>query len=510
MSHRDVVVVGAGHNGLIAACYLAAAGFDVEVVERDTVVGGAVSTVERWPGIRVDRGSSLHVMVRHTGIVEELRLDELGLSYDDADPFLVLPGSGGSLVLHHDLDRTCAEVAARRSPAAAAGYRAFVEAWLPRWRVLLRLADAVDPIEAARAAAPLAREWRLGTALAREFLSTADAAIDTLVPDDRIATALAWWAAQAGPAPHEVGTAPIAGSAALMHLVPPGRPRGGSGALSDALSRRLTASGGTLRLGDAATAIERSRDGVVAVRTAGGDRIRTRAVVAACHAATTFSLIDRPDLVPQLRVGDGIGLVLRLLTDAPPAYADDDASADRAMTMLVRSREQLRRAAADALAGRPADDPPMLVMTPTVADPTLAPAGRHVVTVWSQWAPYRLAEGTWDGRREREADRLLASLERWAPGIGGSVLERHVQTPLDLERELDLRHGDVMHLAMTIDALFRWRPLPGWQRRTPIPGLVLAGASTHPGGGVWGASGRAAARVVGRQLRRRRGGAPIG
>lgn len=503
---RDCVVVGAGHNGLIAGCYLAAAGLDVEVVERDTVPGGAVSTVERWPGVRVDRGSSLHVMFRHTAIAAELELASTGLDYIDADPFAVAPDPDrGPLVFATDLAATCASIEAAAGQPDADGYARFVETWRPRWQSLLRLADATNPLQAGRAGWPLARrEWRSGLGLPREFLTTAEEAIDRQIGDERLAAAIAWWAAQSGPPPHLVGTAPMAGSIALMHLAPPGRPCGGSGRLSEALVARLAATGGTLRLGDAATAIETDSDRVVAVRTASGDRIPTRRVVAACHAARTFGLLGRPDLSDRLRIGDGIGVAIRLLTDRPPAYDGDTAPSDRGMTLLVRSRQQLRAAAADWLSGNPSVDPPSLVMTPTVSDPTLAPPGRHVVTVWSQWAPARPLGGDWDAQRDAVADRVLADVERWAPGLGDSVVDRLVQTPLDLERELDLVRGDVMHLDMTIDSLFGLRPLPGWGRRTPVGGLYLAGASTHPGGGVWGASGRAAARVVLADLRRRR------
>src|SRR6202012_1226186 len=109
--------------------------------------------------------------------------------------------------------------------------------------------------------------------------------------------------------------------------------------------------------------------------------------------------------------------------------------------------------------------------TPTVADPALAPGGQHVVTLWAQWAPYRLASGDWDQRRDAEADGVVAAAERWAPGLGASILDRWVQTPLDIEREIGMVSGDVMHVRMGLDSLFRMRPLPGWGRRRPGGGL---------------------------------------
>jgi phytoene dehydrogenase-like protein len=146
----------------------------------------------------------------------------------------------------------------------------------------------------------------------------------------------------------------------------------------------------------------------------------------------------------------------------------------------------------------------MVVMTPTATDATLAPAGQHVVTVWAQWHPYRLASGGWSDRREGVADHLLGCLDRWAPGTSDSVIARLLQTPEDLERELGLMHGNIMHVDAGLDGLLALRPLPRWSAyRAPFPGVYLCGASTHPGGGVWGASGRNVASLVRRDLGRR-------
>jgi phytoene dehydrogenase-like protein len=150
------------------------------------------------------------------------------------------------------------------------------------------------------------------------------------------------------------------------------------------------------------------------------------------------------------------------------------------------------------VAGRTPAEPAVLLMTFSAVDPTIAPAGRHNVTAWAQWHPYELSTGErWDDIAEREADKVVAQVEEVAPGFASTVVHRHVQTPLDLERELGLRRGNVMHVEMGLDAMFAYRPLPelaGY--RTPVRGLFLTGASTHPGGGVFGASGRSAARVV--------------
>jgi phytoene dehydrogenase-like protein len=508
---RDVVVVGSGHNGLIAACYLARAGLDVEVVERDTVAGGAVSTVERWPGVRVDRGSSIHVMIRHTGIVEDLALDRLGLAYDDVEPWGVVPDPDGPLRFSADIDATCASIEAACGTRDADAYRRFVAEWTPRMRAFLdAAASPATPAAVGRAMSPLFRSRPAGWGeTAHAFLRPAQAILAETFDDERLRAAIGWWAAQSGPPPHEPGTAPMAGTVALLHLRRAGRPRGGSGRLTDALCARLASDGGTLRLGDPVTAITPAVDGVT-VTTAAGDRIVARAVLAACHASVTARLLGDATAAGRIRSGDGIGVALRLLTDALPAYPVDVPGVHASMQLLVRSTAQIRAAYADVLRGEPAHDPPMVVMTPTATDGTLAPAGRHVVTVWAQWHPYRLATGTWESRREEVADGLLDRLDRWAPGTSSTVIERLLQTPEDLERELGLVHGNVMHVEAGLDGLFALRPLPRWSGyRAPYPGVYLCGASTHPGGGVWGVSGRSAATVLrsdldGRRWRRRR------
>jgi phytoene dehydrogenase-like protein len=511
---RDVVVVGGGHNGLVAACYLAAAGLDVEVVERDTVPGGAVSTVERFPGYRVDRGSSLHVMVRHTGVIDELDLGAVGLRYVDADPWAWAPLPGGrSVTFHVDLDRTCASIAQACGAREADAYRGFVTTWLPRARRLFAL-FAEAPTARALGRYGLAvsgglRGLRGAGELVRQFLVPADQLLDSWFADEDLKAVLAWLAAQAGPPAHEPGSAPLLGWNALLHERPPGRPVGGSGALAEALVQRLEKSGGSLRLGDEAVRLTRGASGVDGVVTASGERVAARAVVAACHVLTTYRLLDDPallaDATRRIRVSAGMGMVIRLGTTELPAYPGAAPESQHGMVLLGGSRGALRLAYGEAGAGLLPSRPAALVMAHTALDPTLAPPGRHSLTVWGQWHPYRLSGGrSWDEARVEAGQGLLDVVERAAPGFRDSVEQVHVQTPLDLERELALPQGDVMHLPMSLESMFGFRPLPEVSRyRGPVPGLYLAGASTHPGGGVSGASGRSAARVVLADLRRR-------
>jgi phytoene dehydrogenase-like protein len=291
----------------------------------------------------------------------------------------------------------------------------------------------------------------------------------------------------------------------MFHLRPAGRPSGGSGRLTEALAARLAADGGTVRTGDGATSITVGSPPDCAVTTTSGDHINCRAVLSACHVVTAARLAGDPAAASAVRVGTGIGMAVRLLTSALPVYAAEVPGAHTSMQLLVESPEQIRAAYGDFLRGEPAADPPLIVMTPTATDSTLAPPGQHVVTVWAQWHPRVLRHGSWSDHREHVADGLIAAVDRWAPGFAGSVIDRFVQTPEDLENELGLLGGNVMHVETELDSMFGLRPLPGWAGyRSPHPGLYLCGASTHPGGGVWGASGRSAARILQHDLSGRR------
>lgn len=535
---RDVLVVGSGHNALIAACYLAADGWDVEVIERDTVVGGAVSTTQRWPGFHVDRGSSLHVMIRFTGIIEELALAECGLTYLDVDPWAFAPfwqGPPGqseqvALTFHTDLGRTCASIEAVCGARDADAYEAFARDWAGRnERIFAYFQQPPSPGNAMRHFLGIGRAAgsRDGAELGRQFMLPADALLDEHFTDERLKTALAWLGAQSGPPTHEPITADLMAWVALLHTRSPGRPVGGSGALTAALLTRLQRSGGTIRLGDGAAGIVRRSGRVVGIITESGDEVRARRVIAGCHISETLRLLADPHWLARgraIRLGNGIGIAVRLATTGLPEYPSAPPPRTRrlgtqpipvsdahvGMQLLVPDRSFLRAAYADYLAGRIPQDPAVLAMSFSAIDPSLAPAGHHTLTLWAQWHPYRLRSGQWPAQAEAAGAAVIDVLDRAAPGFREKVTDVHVQTPDRLESELGLRHGNVMHVEMTPESSFWWRPLPELSGyATPVPGLFLTGASTHPGGGVFGASGRSCARVVGRSLRRARPPRPV-
>jgi phytoene dehydrogenase-like protein len=493
----------------------------VEVVESDSVLGGAVSTVERWPGVLVDRGSSAHVIIRHSGVVEELELERFGLRYIDCDPWGFAPApvpgdpgpDGRPLVFSVDLDATCASIAAACGAADAAAYRRFVGVWGPRSAAVVRaFGDRPSPGRLVRHLWPLGAPRRgqprtPGGEIAIDFLGSGDALLDRWFSSERLKAALAWFGAQSGPPMSEPGTAAMVGWVALLHDVPPGHPVGGSGGLTQALAARLAADGGRVTLGDGAARLlvegARGARRVTGVQTTSGRRITAPVVVAACHVLATKALAgdDAPpalaDADPPL--GNGFGLVLRAQTNALPAYPGVGNEALQGLQLLCTDRAQLARAHGDWLAGELPREPVPLAMSFSASDPTLAPPGQHVVTIWGQWYPYALADGAdWESLAEPAARQLIAAVDRYAPGFADSVQRLYVQTPLKLEQELSLRRGNVMHVEMGLASMFGFRPTPALSgHRVPgLAGLYLTGASTHPGGGVSGNSGRTAARVV--------------
>lgn len=511
----DAVVVGGGHNGLVCACYLARAGLRTVVLERRHIVGGAVCTEDDLiPGYRIDVGSSAHIMIHLTPVVAELELESFGLEYIECDPFAFAPvGRGEAVYFWRDVERTCDSIA-RFSPRDAERYRRFVREWgalnegvfeaflrpptvlnLGRHMVFRRTSEKASPVEMTR------KLFTSYGALARETFE-----------HEGLRAALVWLAAQSGPPPHAAATGDFLGWHAMIHRSGVKRPRGGSGALTQALARCLASHGGEVRLSAEVERIEVEGGRAVAVRLRGGERLTARRVVSNAHVQTTLlGLVGAENLpgglagrVRRVRVGNGFGMVVRCAVSELPDYTaapsgGRPAECHRGLQLLCPSLAYLDAAYGDYLNGRPSEHPAALAMTFSAVDPTLAPAGRHTLFIWGQYFPYELADkaADWDSIAAREADKLIEVVNGFAPNVRGSVLERFVQTPLDLERRLGLLRGNVMHVEMELDQMFLFRPLPELARyRTPIENLYLTGASTHPGGGVFAASGRNTAHVV--------------
>jgi len=517
-NHFDAIIVGGGHNGLITAGYLVRAGWKVAVFERRPIIGGAVCTEDsRIPGYRIDVGSSAHIMIHQTPVLKDLRLAEYGLEYLEMDPWGYAPvpgGEGPAIRFHKDVEKTCESIAAV-SPQDAESYLAFTEAWKAiNEGALKAFLGEPSPWNLFRSFFGKSIKGCGRIDMLRKIFGPYGQLVDETFENEQLKTAILWLAAQSGPPPGEIASGNFAGWHAMYHQSGMKRAKGGSGALTQALKKMIVAGGGDVREDAPVKQILTDAGGkrIQGVELENGERFEAKTVVAACHIKTTVEnlLEDAPlprrirEGVAKLRIGNGFGMIVRCAMDGLPQYPGEPMSngvgdCHNGLQLLCRSRNELDSAYGDFMAGRPPENPVPLAMTFSALDPSLAPKGKHVMFVWGQYHPYELRNGEhWDEIADREADKLLAAVDRYAPGTSDKVLDRYIQTPLEIERLHGHHRGNVMHLEMSLDQMFFFRPLPELSRyRVPsLDGLYLTGASTHPGGGVWGASGHNTAKVM--------------
>jgi phytoene dehydrogenase-like protein len=537
MPHYDVVIVGAGHNGLTCACYLAKAGRKVLVLERRHIVGGAVCTQDDLiPGYRLDVGSSAHIMIHLTPVLRDLELHKYGLEYIEMDPWAYYPilGTGTGISFYRDVEKTCASIA-KISPRDADAYRAFVQHWGELNEGIFE--TFLKPPTPGKIFGTIfkrnllnLRSRKLWSSMdtSRQLMAPYGALIDELFEHPAMRTALAWLSAQSGPAPSEMATGDMLGWNAMIHKSGAKRAKGGSGALTQAMAKCLLAHGGEIVCNAEVTSIGRfdheiSKSWTVTYESTALDGSKTRdylraeKVVGACHVHTFFKAIrwGKEDGISELgrrvartRIGNGFGMIVRHAVEELPDYGDASAPAgplpgtrdyQTSLQLLCPSMDYLNSSHRDFMFGLPPKQPSVVAMSFSSLDPTLAPPGKHVLFTWGQYHPYELSNGEdWDSIREREADKLYDLVCQYAPNMRGKMIARYIQTPLDLERTLGLLRANVMHLEMSLDQMFMFRPLPELaEYKVPgLPGLYLTGASTHPGGGVFAASGYNTARVI--------------
>jgi phytoene desaturase len=514
----DSIVVGGGHNGLTCAGYLARAGLRVLVLERANMIGGAVCTEEAIPGYKIDIGSSAHIMIHLTPIVHDLNLEQHGLDYIPMDPFAFypLPDGSGAITFYRDVDRTCESIA-RVCPRDAEAYRRFMAFWKPINEAIFDV--FLQPPSVARLFTNVAtslpripRSVRVSpNEVVRRLMTSYGQLIQETFESEAMRAAMTWLAAQSGPPPDELGAGDFFGWHAMLHTSGASHPRGGSGALTQAMARAVQSLGGEIRLNAPVQRILVDDGKVRGVEVVGGERYYAPLVVSNAHVLTTMLDLVGADQLPsrlverlhRIRVGNGFGMTVRCAADALPDYlaapsGGQPHESHHGLQLLAPSMDYVRRAYADYQRGQPSCEPAVIAMTFSAIDPDVAPPDKHTVFLWSQYFPYQLADGQqWDTIREQMADRIQEVLYRYAPNMRDQITARYIQTPLDLERRIGLRQGNVMHVEMSFDQMFFFRPLPelaGY--RTPVQGLYLTGASMHPGGGVFGASGRNTARVV--------------
>ena len=529
MKRYDAVVVGAGHNGLVTAAYLARAGWDVLVLERRSLVGGASVTEALFPGYKVSSAAYL-VSLLQDKIVRELDLPRFGYEVLPKDPAYFSPlEDGRHFFMWRDLAQTCAEIE-EFSSRDAERYPAY-EAMLERMArfiepLLLETPPNVPPrrphdwLGLARLGARAMRLPRRDFAyLTRMLTASAAELLDEWFESEELKVALATdgvIGAKAGPMSpgtayvllhHQMGG--VGGVRGLWGFV-----RGGMGAVSEAITGAARAAGAEIRT-DAPVRRILLRDGrAYGVALDNGDEIRARVVVSNADPKRTFlGLVGREALPPTLAADvdrfkcEGTSFKLNLALGELPNYralpGTEPGPQHMGTTHIAPSVEYVERAWDDAKYGRPSRAPLLEITIPTTYDPTLAPPGKHLMSIFVQYAPYRLAEGSWREEGDRFADRVIDLLAEYAPNVAGAIEHRHCLSPLDLEEQFSLTGGNIFHGEMSPDQLFFQRPFAGWARyATPIRNLYLCGAGTHPGGGVMGAPGHNAAREILRRVGR--------
>jgi len=529
MNSYDIIIVGGGHNGLVAACYLAKAGLKTLVLERRAIVGGGSVTEEIHPGFRCSTLAHSAGPLLPT-VCKDLDLKRHGLEFIEPEVrSLALDPGGPSICVFRDRARTVAALE-RISAADAKIYPEFEKSFSRIGSVLAPLLTMTPPSIDKPAAAELWSFGKLGLSFrglgkqdAYRLLRWGPMAVADLVAEWFETESLRAMIAARGisgafAGPWSAGTstgllwqAALDGHGAGLSIFS----RGGMGAITQALARAAVSAGVEIRSSADVAKIETSEDRASRVVLKNGDVISARAIVSNADPRTTLlKMIDSVELDPSflLKVqhyrAPGVSAKINLALSGLPSFSGVD-NGDAATMLSGRIHigpniDYLERAFDSAKYGDYSSAPYMDITIPSLTDPALAPAGAHVMSVYVQYAPYKLKEGDWNSRREEFADNVVEVLATYAPRIKELIVARQIITPLDLEQTYGLNGGHIHHGEQTLDQSFTFRPIIGWaQYRTPIKGLYLCGAGTHPGGGVTGGPGANAAREIIKDFKQR-------
>ena len=528
-SQYDAVVLGGGHNGLTAAAYLARAGLKSLVVERREVVGGCCVTEEIAPGCRASTTSYIASMLRPE-VIRELHLREFGLRMVPCDPALQVPFPDGQVVpWWSNRDRAVQEFH-KISPKDSERF-VRMDDQLKKLARYLQPFFMEPPPEVDTGSLQgwndlLRASWRFRhisneevTQLVSFLTGSLGEFLDKNYESEKMKTmfhANNVYGKHGGP--YQPGTA----IGLLFHLLTGGDDElrgfyghvlGGMGAITQALAASGRKLGVEIRTGLAVARINVNDGSARGVTLEDGTVIHTKLVLSNADPKRTFlELTDNNELpvefieaVAGIKMAGPCAKVNLVLGEEPRFIGTSQAASpqERSLFTLVPSLEFAERCYDIAKFGEIPEELWVDCVVASNVDDSLAPAGKHIMTCFVQYVPYKLREGTWDEKRELLGHRVVKKIAEYAPNVPGTILARQILTPLDLERVYGLTEGNIFHGDLSLDQLFFMRPVPGWsQYRTPIKGLYLCGAGAHPGGGVTGAPGRNAARQALRDWRR--------
>ena len=502
MAARDAVVVGGGHNGLVAACYLARAGRDVVVLEAAAGPGGGSRTEETVPGYRFDLHSVAHNIINMTVIPGQLDLAGAGLVYQEMDPFSVALFADGRRVRFHRSVEATVDSIAELSADDARAYREFMAKAVPVIRTVLPAVQGEMPLrDVPVRLGSLVRALRPSPATAvADALSPYESLLRRRLPSNLTRAPVAAFAAHGGVGPSVPGGALFAWWQAAYHLFGQWHARGGAQGLTDALVRRLDSLGGELRCDAPVARVEAPGARVQAVVTEGGERIETKAVITAIDPKTALLQLLNPPLTGQQRAdvtaarrGNVVQALVHVATDRLPPYPNSRPGDWNGLQSFVDRLDDLVGGWAASEARLLPDPLPLYAFTTSAIDDSLAAPGHHTVYLACPTAPSRV-QGGWPARRDEFVERCLETVEDRAPGFRASIVGVAARTPDEMERSGRWPGAHPMYLDVALDQLGPFRPTRRLGRhRTPVEGLYLSGAGTGPTGGIAGTPGRAAA-----------------
>src|SRR5687767_14664241 len=513
----DAIIIGAGHNGLTAAAYLARAGRKVLVLERRHLLGGAAVTEEIFKGFKFSVCSYVVSLLRPE-IIRELDLPRHGLEILPLDGTFTPMPDGDYLWRVNDHAKTRREIA-RHSLVDAEAYDEYGRAMVEMGRFVKPILNmmppdpmSLDPRELWKLFSLAQRFRRLSPQdqynQAQLMTMSAAAFLDQWFETDVLKATMA--------ASGIIGTflgvkSPGTAYVLLHHYMGEidgafrswGLARGGTGAISNAIAAAAHEAGAEIRAEAAVAGIIVRDNQAQGVVLENGDEIAARIVASSVDPRLTFLRFINDASLPDDFVEDirrykfrGSSGKVNLALDALPDFTSlPGAGAHlRGAISISPSVDYMERAYDEAKYGRFSRRPYIDIVIPSLTDPSVAPPGKHVMSCFVQYAPYHLKEGTWDEKREEFGDTVVDTIAQYAPNLRSLILHRQVVTPLDLEREWGLSEGNIFQGELTLEQLFFLRPVPGWaQYRTPVAHLYMCGSATHPGGGIMGAPGRNAA-----------------